>query len=88
MAIGYRPLTFRQKAQIAWMAVRHPGTSPVAKGVLVAALIYGVAPVDLLPDLAPLIGMLDDVLVAATAVAMFLRWTQAIRSRIAREHGL
>lgn len=85
--MGYRPLTFRQKVHIAWRALRHPQTSPAAKGVLLAALAYTLIPLDILPDITPLLGMLDDLVVVCTAIALFLRWTQAIRSRLTHEEG-
>lgn len=41
------------------------------KGIVVAALIYFISPIDAIPDLAPLIGYLDD-LGVITAVLKYL----------------
>ena len=49
------------------------GRVPVSrKAVLAAAFGYAVSPVDLIPDRLPLLGILDDLVVAALAVDMFL----------------
>lgn len=44
---------------------------------LIAALLYGVSPIDLLPDLIPLIGLVDDVSIGGVlillALSLFLR---------------
>lgn len=41
--------------------------------VLVIAAIYVIWPLDLMPDIAPLIGWVDDVIVAAGAIWFFLK---------------
>jgi len=41
--------------------------------VLLAALIYAISPVDLLPDLVPLAGYLDDLVVVPLAIMLSLR---------------
>jgi uncharacterized membrane protein YkvA (DUF1232 family) len=48
---------------------RVPGSR---KALLAAAVGYAVSPVDLIPDRIPLLGRLDDLVVAALAVDMFL----------------
>ena len=40
---------------------RHPGTPWWAKGLVILILLYGISPVDLIPDLVPFVGWLDDV---------------------------
>lgn len=45
---------------------------------LLTALIYGASPIDIIPDLIPLLGWTDDVAVVATLVTYagvaYLRW--------------
>ena len=36
------------------------------KVFLVVALLYGISPIDILPDLIPVIGLIDDIVVALT----------------------
>ncbi len=86
--MGYRPLTFRQKARIAWIAVTHPRTPLGAKGALAAAVLYGLLPLDAIPDVLPLVGSLDDLAVVIAACVFFLRVTRAIRGEIAHREGL
>jgi uncharacterized membrane protein YkvA (DUF1232 family) len=46
---------------------------------LVAALFYGVSPVDLIPDLIPLIGFADDAVIVPTLILLAI--VQYRRSR-------
>ena len=39
---------------------RHPATPWWAKGLVILILLYGISPVDLIPDVVPLLGWLDD----------------------------
>jgi len=45
-----------------------------AKIVLAAAMVYLASPIDLIPDFIPLLGYLDDLLVAALLVDGILNW--------------
>src|SRR5689334_8729830 len=45
-----------------------------AKIALAAALLYLASPFDLIPDFIPVVGYLDDVLVAAVVVDGLLNW--------------
>jgi len=52
---------------------------------LIASAIYGVAPIDLIPDLIPLLGWSDDVAVAIVAVLWAVR---LLRRRQVRRNAL
>jgi len=54
--------------------VADPILPRAAKVALAAALVYLASPVDLIPDFIPLVGYLDDVLVAALVVDGILNW--------------
>ena len=54
--------------------VADPLLPRAAKVALAAALVYLASPVDLIPDFIPLVGYLDDVLVAALVVDGILNW--------------
>lgn len=42
---------------------------------LLAALLYGVSPIDLIPDLIPLIGWVDDAIIVPIMLLLaFLQW--------------
>ena len=45
-----------------------------AKIALAAAMVYLASPIDLIPDFIPVVGYLDDVLVAALLVDGILNW--------------
>ncbi|MBL0597413.1 DUF1232 domain-containing protein [Aeromonas jandaei] len=43
-----------------YQSFRHPGTPWWARGLVILILLYGISPVDLVPDMIPLFGWLDD----------------------------
>ena len=50
-------------------------TPRVAKFLLVLAIFYAVSPLDLIPDIIPVIGFLDDVLIIPGLVLLALKLT-------------
>ena len=54
--------------------VADPLLPRAAKVALAAALVYLASPIDLIPDFIPLVGYLDDVLIAALVVDGILNW--------------
>ena len=54
-------------------AVRDSRVSFIAKAIAVAPLLYLVSPVDLIPDVLPLVGWVDDVLMLPLAGRVFAR---------------
>lgn len=78
-------LTWTQKAKIAWMTLFHRKTPMSAKAAIAGGLFYGVLPIDLIPDLLPLLGITDDATVLVLAVIVFLRMTKNIRKEVARQ---
>ena len=54
--------------------VADPVLPRAAKLALAAALVYLASPLDLIPDFIPLVGYLDDVLVAALVVDGVVNW--------------
>lgn len=59
-----------------------PGAAWFAKGLALAALLYLVSPIDLVPDFVPFVGLADDMLAVLAAVASMIAATQ----RYAAEH--
>jgi uncharacterized membrane protein YkvA (DUF1232 family) len=66
-----------------WRLLRDPRVSIWPKAMLCGALVYVVLPTDLLPDVVPLLGQVDDLVVVLVAARWFLGWCPA---EIVREH--
>jgi len=60
-----------------WRFLRDPASPRVAKGAVLLAALYVVVPTDLIPDIAPILGWLDDL--GMTAVALTFLASQASR---------
>jgi len=61
-----------EKALILYYAWMRPETPTWAKGVIAGALVYFICPVDLIPDITPIVGYVDDagmITAAASQVA-------------------
>ena len=54
----------RKELAMAWVMLRDPRTPTAAKLTLVLAVLYVLSPVDLVPDMIPVLGWLDDGVVA------------------------
>ena len=71
-----RPRLFKAllfDVRLAWRLLREPRVPMLAKAVIPIAALYFVSPIDLIPDiLFPLVGELDDMVVAYGALKMFL----------------
>lgn len=57
----------------------HKKTPLSAKSVLGASVLYGILPIDLIPDLLPFVGEMDDLTVIVIAVAYFWWKTRHVR---------
>jgi uncharacterized membrane protein YkvA (DUF1232 family) len=56
-----------------WLAARDPRTPPVARLVALAVAGYAPSPIDLIPDVIPVIGQLDDLIVVPLGIALAIR---------------
>ncbi len=73
-----------ERALCLYYAARRPDTPAWARTVIYGALAYFIAPIDALPDLAPVLGFSDDlgVLVSAVVtVAMYIDDTVRAQAR-------
>ena len=72
--------------ELAYKMLRDPNfhLSKETKTVLIIAFLYIISPIDVIPDAIPLLGMLDDVLVAGYALrqtaAELERYRQTVRT--------
>ena len=72
--------------QLAYKMLRDPNfqIAKETKTVLIIAFLYIISPIDVIPDAIPLLGMLDDVLVAGYALrqtaAELERYRQTVRT--------
>lgn len=64
---------------------RTPGT---AKVLVVLAALYGVSPIDIIPDFLPLIGQLDDIGLIIVVFLIFLKMTEPVRKDMQKEKGI
>jgi uncharacterized membrane protein YkvA (DUF1232 family) len=53
-----------------YLAARDPATPWYVKAVLLAAVVYLVSPIDLMPDLTPVLGYVDDLAVVPMLLAL------------------
>ncbi|MBA3586094.1 MAG: DUF1232 domain-containing protein [Chloroflexi bacterium] len=60
-------------ARMVWGLIRDPRTPIGLKGMLAAALAYVVFPVDLIPDVIPIIGQADDLTVLLLVLDLFIQ---------------
>jgi len=73
-----------------WRLVKDQRVSLWAKSILVLALVYVVAPIDLIPDITPFIGEIDDLALVVLACRTFLSLCpqDVVREHVERiEHG-
>jgi uncharacterized membrane protein YkvA (DUF1232 family) len=60
----------RGDARVLWHALKHPQSPGWLKWATAGMALYLVSPVDLLPDMIPVIGVVDDIVL----IALALRW--------------
>ena len=58
--------------KLAYVLARHPRLSRVRRAAVVAAAAYVFSPIDLVPGIIPVVGQLDDLLVAIAAIRFAL----------------
>ena len=60
-----------------YLAARHPLTPWYAKLVVAGFVAYAVTPVDLVPDVIPILGIVDDLIFVPLAIAAAIRFVPA-----------
>ena len=65
------------RAKAIWNLFTSGAMTKMDKIVLVAALLYCLSPIDIIPDVVPVVGLLDDLLVVLASVRHFSRRASA-----------
>lgn len=63
----------RGDARLLWFALRHPLAPRWLKPSLALVALYLLSPIDLLPDVLPVIGMVDDLVLVPLALNFIAR---------------
>src|SRR5918995_2276180 len=58
--------------RLAWALARDPRLSRARRAAVLAAAAYVISPIDLIPGIIPVVGQLDDLLVALAAIRFAL----------------
>ncbi len=75
----------RGDARLLWRALRHPGAPGWLKPAVALMAIYLVSPVDLVPDMLPVLGVVDDLVLIPLAIRFVLdRLPPGLRADIER----
>jgi uncharacterized membrane protein YkvA (DUF1232 family) len=72
-----RPALLRsllERARLAVRLLREPAVPLAVKALTALPLLYVISPIDLLPDIIPVIGQLDDLGVVIAAIELFVGW--------------
>lgn len=78
----------RGDARLLWYALRHPKAPGWLKLGTAGIVFYLVSPVDLIPDLVPLFGVVDDLVLVPLAIRWLLgRLPADLRADIERQAG-
>jgi uncharacterized membrane protein YkvA (DUF1232 family) len=74
------------KVYTLWEVLQSPHTPVYVKAGIIAVLGYFISPVDLVPDIIPGVGYLDDMAVMVTEIAAITKYiTPAIKAEVARK---
>ena len=78
---------FRKELRLAWAVLRDPRAPKAAKLVTVLAALYVISPVDFISDFIPVLGWLDDGIVAYLLLQLAFKFLppdlmSALRSKV------
>jgi uncharacterized membrane protein YkvA (DUF1232 family) len=63
----------RTDARQLWFALRHPGAPGWLKVGTALIVLYVLSPIDLIPDVSPVLGVLDDLVLVPLAIRFLLK---------------
>lgn len=77
--------TLLADARLAWRLIREPRVPPAIKAVPLLAILYLLSPIDVLPDVIPLVGQLDDIGILLIAIKTFVGLAPSAASAFHRD---
>ena len=84
----HRLLQFRNELVTLWRAFLAPETPIFLKGLMLLVPLYLVSPLDIIPDVVPILGWLDDAIVIPLLVSFIVRLLpQRAEARATRNDG-
>jgi uncharacterized membrane protein YkvA (DUF1232 family) len=66
-------MCLQDEAYALYLACRHPGAPWYAKVFAACVVAYAFSPIDLIPDVVPVLGYLDDLVLVPLGIAIALR---------------
>lgn len=67
----------KREALTVWCVARHPRLPWAVRGLALGVAAYAFSPIDLIPDVIPVLGLLDDLLLVPMGVWAVLKLAQA-----------
>lgn len=83
-----RARALKRQVTALYLAFCDPRTPWYAKAIAAVVIAYAVSPIDLIPDVIPVLGMLDDLLLIPLGVALAVKLIPAPVWRQSREQAL
>jgi uncharacterized membrane protein YkvA (DUF1232 family) len=75
-------------ARLLWRALRHPQAPGWLKAGTAGLVLYLLSPIDLIPDVVPILGVMDDIVLLPLAINWLLKRLPAhIRADIGADSG-
>jgi uncharacterized membrane protein YkvA (DUF1232 family) len=68
-----RARALRREAALYYLAARDPRTPWLARAIVLVTVAYALSPLDLIPDVIPVIGYLDDLLIVPAGLLLARR---------------
>ena len=73
-------------ARLLWRALKHPQSPSWLKWGAAGIVLYLVSPIDLIPDVIPFLGVMDDIVIVPLAIRWLLgKLPGAVRDDIGRQ---
>jgi uncharacterized membrane protein YkvA (DUF1232 family) len=82
--------SLKRQALVVWLVARDPHTPGYVRLLALAVAAYAFSPIDLIPDMIPVLGYIDDLILVPLGVALVVRLTPpgVLAAASARAHIL